>query len=328
MPEQRRLLVSRDPCDRHGRAEQRRLADRLGRCHDAWQQRPLDAEQREELVVPVERVQGGEHRARRVRRVGDVHGAVRQPPDEPAVDGAECERLLRQLRAGEKPLELRRREVRVGNEPCPLANEAIGKLAATLGGPSVLPDDRPLHGDSAPALPDERRLALVRDADPRELARRDARLRERGLRRGERARPDLLRVVLDPAGTREELLDLPVAAPERPELGIDDETGDPGRSRVDREDHGQRVEVFAALDMLAILKALAQVRRQGETGGAGLQRRLLSAASGITAGAKSAGSDPRLRRGRSLKAPAVAVATAFLDYWADNVRRRKPPWCS
>ena len=91
MPEERRLLVARDPGDRKRGAEQVGLADDLRRADEAGQQRPLDTEQVEQLVRPVERVQVEEHRPGRVRQVRGVHPTSGQLPDEPRVDRPEGE---------------------------------------------------------------------------------------------------------------------------------------------------------------------------------------------------------------------------------------------
>ena len=79
------------PGDRNGCAEQRGLADDAARRDDPRQQLALDAEEREQLVVPVEIVQSEQQRPRRVRHVDDVRVASCQLPDEPRVDGPERE---------------------------------------------------------------------------------------------------------------------------------------------------------------------------------------------------------------------------------------------
>src|SRR5262249_17935247 len=89
--EQRRPLVARDALDRQGQAEQLSLAEVRARRPDLRQEFARDAEQVEELVVPVERVERAEQRARRVRLVGEVVAALGQLPHEPRVDGAERE---------------------------------------------------------------------------------------------------------------------------------------------------------------------------------------------------------------------------------------------
>ena len=72
---ERRLLVAGERCDADGRAEQDALDVDL---------RPYlgkdvarDAEEREQLVVPLERREVEQHRARRVRAVGRVHARLR-----------------------------------------------------------------------------------------------------------------------------------------------------------------------------------------------------------------------------------------------------------
>ena len=144
--EEGRLLVACDARDRHGHAEQLRLADDLGRAHEPRQQSPVDAEQVEQLVRPVERVEVEEHRSGRVGQVGDVHPAAGQLPDEPRVDRPERELVARRVRAREQPLELRGGEVRIGNEAGSCPDQLGVELAAALGGAPVLPDDRGSDG--------------------------------------------------------------------------------------------------------------------------------------------------------------------------------------
>src|SRR5262249_49715647 len=73
----------------------------------------------------------------------------------------------------ENPLELRRREVRVGNEARPLPDQPGRKLRTAGGGAPVLPHDRASHGAARAPLPDERRLTLIRDPDRGEGTGRD-----------------------------------------------------------------------------------------------------------------------------------------------------------
>ena len=117
----------------------RRTTERLG------QHRAVDAEQPQQLVVPVTGREVEQHRPRRVRHVGDVRGTARQLPDEPRVDRPERKLACRELGAREDPLELRGREVRVGNEPGPLADQLRRQLGAALRRTPVLPHDRRTH---------------------------------------------------------------------------------------------------------------------------------------------------------------------------------------
>ena len=166
-----------------------------------------------------------------------MDAAVGELPDQPRVDGAERELARSGVGPREQPLELRRREVRVRHEPRPGADQLGGQLAAPRGRPPVLPDDRAVDRPPCGALPEQRRLALVRDPDRAQVGRTHARVVHGRIRSLDHGRPDLLRVVLDPAGLREVLSKLAVAAAAHPELLVDDETGRSRRPLVDREDH-------------------------------------------------------------------------------------------
>ncbi|GMA86562.1 hypothetical protein GCM10025868_18120 [Angustibacter aerolatus] len=78
-------------------------------------------------------------------------------------------------------------------------------LAAQPVGAGVLPDDRVVHGLAGGAVPHDRRLALVRDAHGGDLAGRHVGGRQRVRHHLAGARPDLRRVVLDPAGAGQDL---------------------------------------------------------------------------------------------------------------------------
>src|SRR5262249_41205939 len=151
---------------------------------------------------------------RRVGDVGCVEAAAGELPEEPAVDGAEYETVAPVL--AQKPLELRRGEVRVGDESGALAEERDVELAAALGRPPVLPHDRARDRCAGATVPEDGRLALVRDRD-----RVDA-VEPGGARGGDHALPDLLGVVLDPAGSREVLRQLRVAAANDVQPLVDD----------------------------------------------------------------------------------------------------------
>ena len=105
---------------------------------------------------------------------------------------------------------------------------------ADRGRTPVLPDDRSTWRAQRLAVPEQHGLALVGDADGTQLGRVD--LVERRPRGLQRRLPDLLRGVLDPAGIREVLGELLVAARRDPAVGSDDQGGDAGRAGVDGED--------------------------------------------------------------------------------------------
>ena len=176
LAEQRGLLIAGDPGNRNGRAEQARLGDHTARRHDRGQDRPLDPEEGEQLFVPLARVELLQHRPRRIRHVDDVRAPVGQLPHEPRVDGPEGEVPLRASAPREDPLELRGREVGVGDESRALADQVVRELRAPLRRPPVLPDDRPLDGRARPLGP-RRPSSHAGSQSPTPRARRPRRRR-------------------------------------------------------------------------------------------------------------------------------------------------------
>ena len=134
---------------------------------------------------------------------------ARELVDEPGVHRAEEELpLLSPLTElgvlVEDPHELGAGEVWVEDEPRLLLHH-IGKaegleFLANVRGTAALPDDGVIHGLTRLLLPEEGRLALVRDADGLDLVGLDLGRRDSPLGRRELGRPYLLRIVLDPAG--------------------------------------------------------------------------------------------------------------------------------
>src|SRR5207249_4998169 len=105
----------------------------------------------------------------------------------------------------EEPLDLRSGEVRVEEQSSPCAEERFQPLGSELLAERrrapVLPDYR--VGDRASvAVPDDRRLALVRDSNGGQVLRGCLCLLQRFLRSLQLRLPDLFRVVLDPARLR------------------------------------------------------------------------------------------------------------------------------
>ena len=195
---------------------------------DLGQQLPADAKELEQLVVPVERFERAEHRARRIGLVRRVHTSAGELPHEPRIDRAE--RKIGALVPLEQPFELRRREVRVGYEARALAQQVDRELGAALRRAPVLPDDGGGHGLAGAPVPHDRGLTLVRDRD------RVGLVDESLASRVENAAPDLLGIVLDPACPRKVLRQLDVAAAADLQLLVDEQARRPRRALVDRED--------------------------------------------------------------------------------------------
>ena len=209
-PTQRRLLVAGDAGDRDRGAEQTRLgrAELAAAVADLRQQRPRDVEQAQQFGIPVAAVNVEQQRARGVRHVGRMHAPAGQPPQQEAVDRAEGElAALRALPGAgyviEQPGDLRPGEIGIEQQARAPADEGLGafrlEALAGIGRAPVLPDDRAVDGPAGRALPDDRGLALVGDADGGDLAWAETRALERLARGRERVAPDLLGVVLHPA---------------------------------------------------------------------------------------------------------------------------------
>src|SRR5262245_26166317 len=106
----------------------------------------------------------------------------RELPEEPAVYGAERDlasgRTRSKLRLRvEEPRDLRTGEVGVQHETGPGAHHGLESfgleaLADRRRAPA-LPDDGAVDGQAGPAVPEERRLALVGDPDRGHLSRGD-----------------------------------------------------------------------------------------------------------------------------------------------------------
>ena len=155
-----------------------------------------------------------QQRARCIGGIGRVHLAAGQAPEQKAIDGAEGEfATLGQIaRAGhmvEQPGNLGGREIRVRQQAG--ARGDVGLMAgifkplAFVGGAPVLPDDRIVNRFSGFPVPDDGRFALVGDADRGDLPGRHPGPGD-GLSAGLKHRaPEILRIVLDPAGARKML---------------------------------------------------------------------------------------------------------------------------
>src|SRR5205823_4122295 len=129
---------------------------------------------------------------------------------------------------------------RIDQEPRGVAHVLLEALppqfVAELCRAAVLPHDRRVDGAKRFALPEQRGLALVRDADRGQITRADATLFERLGARVEERDPPVARVVLHPSGPRERLRELTVALGTYVAGLVDQQRRHAGRARVDAED--------------------------------------------------------------------------------------------
>ncbi len=93
MAKRRRLLVAGIAGDRERAAKQMRRchADLFARRGYLRQNLARHVEDLQQLLVPVQRLQVEEQRARCVADIGGMHRAVREIPDQPRIDRAERE---------------------------------------------------------------------------------------------------------------------------------------------------------------------------------------------------------------------------------------------
>jgi hypothetical protein len=142
------------------------------------------------------------------------------------------------------PGDLRAREVRIGQEARPLLDHGLSAVPSELitgrRGPPVLPDDGVAHGLAAVAVPEDRSLSLVRDADGGHVARAEPGEGERLRGHSALGCPDLVRILLHPTRLRVDLADLPLRHGVRDAVGVENDRARARRSLVQRKDIGHR----------------------------------------------------------------------------------------
>jgi hypothetical protein len=176
-----------------------------------------------------------------------VTRAAGQIPDQPAIDGPERDlaALGAVAQAGhaiEHPADLRRREIRIEQQAGPPAHldlePAFAQRGASGGRAAILPDDRVLDRTAGGALPQQRRFALIGDADRCDLRGLDARVAQRTAGRFDLRTPQVGGVVFDPARLRIELRKLGLIEPANRALMVEDDRARARRSLVQRENVG------------------------------------------------------------------------------------------
>jgi hypothetical protein len=224
LAEQRRLLVTGDAGDRDRVVEEElRPGVRVHRAGVAHlrQHRARDVQQRQQVVIPVQRVDVEQQRARGIAVVGHMRLAAAEVPHQPAVDGAEQQlatlgALLRTFHVVEDPAHLGRGEIGVDQQAGPLADQCLMPVGLQPLADGValprLPDDGVVDRLAGGTVPDHGGFALVGDAQRGDMARVDLPAAEQFGQRGIDAGEDLARVMLDPAGLREDLRELALRA--------------------------------------------------------------------------------------------------------------------
>ncbi len=224
------------------------------------QHRARDVEQGQQVVVPVQRVDVEQQGTRRVAVVGHMRLAAAEVPHQPAVDGAKQQlatlgALLRTFHVVEDPAHLGRGEIRIDQQARPFADQrfmpfGLQPLADGVALPR-LPDDGVVDGLAGGAVPDHGGFALVGDAQCGDMARVDLPAAEQFGQRGIDAGEDLARVMLDPAGMREDLRELALCAADDVAGAVEQDRARTGGALVD----GQHVAGRHAASPMAMGKS-------------------------------------------------------------------------
>ncbi len=157
-----------------------------------------------------------------------------------------------------------------------------------------------MNGNAGAAIPDHRGLALVGDADGGDPGGAHAGSSERFARRRERIAPDILRVVLHPAGRRIMLLELTLRDGDVLRRVVEHDAARRGRALIDGEYVASSIHVIPSLPKGALRRA-GQKRPN---------RRLIKSAAGDTPQQRAGDRHPPviLRRGEGLRAPSGEIA--------------------
>ena len=156
------------------------------------------------------------------------------------------------------------REIRIEQEACLSADERFVsrrlQSITGVGSPAILPDDRAMHRPPARALPHQRGLALICNADPGEVTRRYSGSGKRKATCLENGPPEIFGIVLHPAGAGEVLRKFLLPDASDVELGIEHDRSRRGRALVNGENVGAHV-VWSLLPRLSAVAYFHANRR-------------------------------------------------------------------
>ena len=252
LTDQRGLLISQDAGDRNTferfavNARVLFAAGPDGRQHRVW-----NVEGGEQLGIPLERIEVHQLRAARVGDVSEMLaaiGAAGQLPHQEGVDSAKehvaaSGALACAGNVIEQPSNLEAREVtgerKAGARPEEFRARLCGESRDVIGDARILPDDGVAQRDARASVPEHRRLALVRDADRRQIRRRQAGASQRGGHHHLRVAPDLEGIVLDPPGPRVDLFVLDLRFRRRARGVVEDNEAGAARALVNRSKVGR-----------------------------------------------------------------------------------------
>jgi hypothetical protein len=158
-----------------------------------------------------------EHGARGIGGVGHMGSTTGQLPDQKAIHRAKQQFppprfVARALDMVQNPFQLGAREIGIGQQAGPFDDNLIiarfAQAAAKIGGATVLPDNRIVDRLPGRSVPNQCGFALIGDADCDDVIWPKARLFNRCTACARGGRPQIGRVMLDPAGIGEMLREL------------------------------------------------------------------------------------------------------------------------
>ncbi len=290
LAEGRRLLVAGDPGNGNTRTEQAGggFTVNFAARPDLGQQASRHAHCAQQIVVPVADVNVVQQGAAGIAGVGDVQRAAGKVPHQPGVDRAEGQlaALGAFARAGdivEQPADLGAAEIGVEQQAGLLPEqliEAVGAQPVAQGGRApVLPDDGVVDRLAGFTIPDQRRFALVGDADSGDIGGAQSGRGDGFLGRAELRRPDIARVVLNPAGLRKYLAEFALRLATNAAVTVEDDGAAGRRALIEGQDEG--CHAFDMAQFVPEVTLLPIVLRWG--GGAALARSAKSATEGSLA---------------------------------------------
>ena len=247
--EQRRLLVTRHTHDgRHVGHDVARDAAVVARAPaNLGHHGTRDVKERQQVIVPVQRMNIEERCAAGIGVVGGKGLAAGEVVDEPGIDGAKHEVARRRALACavnvvENPLHLGGREIRVERKAGAGTHQLLAALLDQLVdqrcGATALPHDGVIDGLAAYAVPHHRGLALVGDTDGGDAIGMDAALKLDLHHHADLAGKHLRGILLHPAGAREAGFDATTRLGDDAAVLVDDGREYRGGAAVERHDVG------------------------------------------------------------------------------------------
>ena len=174
-----------------------------------------------------------------------MHAATGDFPKQPCIHRAERELAARGGSAGagsvvEQPCEFGRREIGIEAQPGFLRDERFGTFGAEantgIGGAAILPHDGTVNGFVGAAIPEQRGLALVGDADGGEISGGYFCPGERLGGAISLGVPEILGLMLNPAGLRIMLRKFALRGGDGVAVEVEDEGARRSRALVERQE--------------------------------------------------------------------------------------------